>query len=102
MIHTLNKGTLVLSHWINDSRFNWIKHRLHDYREPIDTIRIVKEFRNLKLVWKVYFTGNNIKSVEYIYRKVYGDPDIEDDQIETVKRQLDILLVKAEKLLVFA
>jgi hypothetical protein len=101
MIHTLNKGTLVLSHWISDSRFNWMKHRLHDYREPIDTIRIIKEFRKFTLVWKVYFNGSKIQHIEYMYRKIYGDPDIEEDQIELVKRQIDNLILKADKLILF-
>ena len=81
---------------------NWMKHRLHDYKEPIDTIHLLKEFRQLQLSWNVYFNGKNLEYVEFIYRKIYGNQTYVDDQVETLKKNIDNVLSKADKLIIFA
>jgi hypothetical protein len=91
-----------MSHWISDSRMNWMKHRLYDYREPIDTIKILKEYRNMELVWNVYFDGKNIEYIEYLFRKIYGHNTYKDEELETLKKNIDNLLAKADKLIIFA
>lgn len=102
MIHTLKKGTLILSNWIQDSRGNWMKHRLGDYSEPMDSIKIQKDFLNFQLIWKVVFYGPNVEYIEYVYRRIYGDPDIPLDKLEETKKQIDSLLTKVDKLIIFS
>jgi hypothetical protein len=101
MIHVLKKGGITLSNWILDSRMNWMKHRVLDYSEPMDVITIVKGYDVDN--WAVYFRGPNIKYVEYLYNQVYGDLlYIPDDNVERAKKQIDNLLVKADKLIIFS
>lgn len=103
MIHKLTKTNIVMSNWIQDTRMNWMKHRLLDYTPPIDIIRIIKEYRNLGLVWGVYFEGKNLDYIEYLYNKIYGQQTfIGEDQLENVKKNLDNILNKADKLIIFA
>lgn len=102
MLHTLKKGNITLSNWIQDSQKNWIKHRLYDYSVPFDSIKIVKEYKNLELVWEVYFNGKNIEYIEYIYRILYKHQTFCADQIETVKNNINLVLNKADKLIILA
>jgi hypothetical protein len=102
MIHVLKKGNIILSNWIEDSRMNWIKHRLFDYSEPIDSIKILKEWRHMELIWNVCFSGKNIEYVAYLFRKIYGDSTYENEDLDTVKKNIDNLLSKADKLIIFA
>ena len=101
MIHVLKKGKITMSHWICDSSVNWMKHRLFDYQEPVDVIKIVKEYRNTELVWNIYFYGKNIQYIEYLFRKIYGHVVYKDEQLEILKKNIDNLLVKADKLIIF-
>jgi hypothetical protein len=102
MIHKLTKTNIIMSNWIQDSRMNWMKHRLLDYREPIDTIKILKEYRNSKLSWNAYFSGKNVEYIEYIYRKMYEHQSFSDEQLEILKKNIDHILNKADKLIIFA
>lgn len=106
MIHVLKKGGITMSHWANDSKFNWMKHRILDYREPIDSIKIMKDYYRLGgelgKNWTVYFQGENIKYVEFMFRKIYGYEWYRDDQVEKLKEDIDNLLTKADRLIIFA
>lgn len=101
MIHILKKSNITLSNWIEDGRRNWMKHRLLDYTPPIDLIRITKEYRNLELVWNVYFEGN-LEYIKYMFHKIYGNRSYKDAELDTLKKNIDNILSKADKLIIFA
>jgi acetylornithine/succinyldiaminopimelate/putrescine aminotransferase len=107
VIHTLKKGNITLSNWIEDSRRNWMKHRLFDYSEPIDVIRIIKEYRGRGLAWGIYFDGANLQYIQFLYNKLFANQIDEknlpvEDQLELIKKNIDTVLSKADKLIIFA
>ena len=101
MVITIKKGSIKLSHWIeNGYDGSWIKHRLVDYSEPIDYIKLIRRLGYDN--WTLIFYGPNIKYIEDTYNNTYGIRSITTDQVEATKRQIDKFLTKIDKLLIFA
>lgn len=102
MLIPIKKGKLLLSNWVQVNHTDWIRHRVKDYSEPMDVIKLQRVYNGKSAMWRLSFMGNNLKYVEETFRNTYGIHDVTDDQLDKLKAQIDKFLIKIDKLLVFA
>lgn len=106
MLIPVKKGNVLLSNWILINYRDWIKHRVRDYSNPMDCIRLspTYNFTTGERGWHLTFEGPNMDYIAYAYKQAYSYSDggfISDNDLQAVKDRIDKFLTKIDKLVAF-
>ncbi len=109
MLVPVKKGKVLLSHWVELNHRDWVKHRVGDYSQPMDFIKLVQSINmgtnnKLQYQWKIQFEGPNMGYIAYAYKQAYHYRDGEtfpNEDLQKIKDRIDKFLTKIDKLVVF-
>ncbi len=74
MLVPVKKGKVLLGEWILLNYRDWVKHRVKDYSEPMDCIKLQPsfDFATGARGWHLTFHGPNMSYIAYAYKQAYN------------------------------